>query len=207
MRQNPGRDMWEERYSASGNFLFGTEPAVFLTDNPSWLRPGLSGLCVADGEGRNSVYMAALGLNMTAFELSPTAVARAQTLARERGVSVNFNLSDWQGWAWDAPGFDLVAAIFIQFADPAARVQQFADLKSAVKPGGVLMLHGYRPEQVALGTGGPPYVANMYTADLLREHFGDWQIERLASYERDVQEGRGHSGKSALIDLIARKPG
>ncbi len=199
--------MWEERYSACDNFLFGTEPAVFLRDNPGWLRPGLSGLCVADGEGRNSVYLAGCGLKITAFELSPSAVARARYLAQKRDVSVKLNLSDWQSWDWDGPGFDLVAAIFIQFADPAERLQQFANLKSAVKPGGVLMLHGYRPEQVALGTGGPPYVANMYTADLLREHFGDWQIERLASYERDIQEGRGHSGKSALIDLIARRPG
>jgi len=199
--------MWEERYSACDNFLFGTEPAVFLTENPGWLRPGLSALCVADGEGRNSVYMAGCGLEITAFELSPTAVARGQALARERNVSLSFNVSDWQSWDWEGAGFDLVAAIFIQFAGPAERLRQFANLKSAVKPGGVLMLHGYRPEQVALGTGGPPYIANMYTADLLLEHFGDWRIERLASYERDVQEGRGQSGKSALIDLIARRPG
>ena len=199
--------MWEERYSACDNFLFGTDPAVFLRENPGWLRPGLSGLCVADGEGRNSVYLATRGLKITAFELSATAVARARKLAQKRNVSVKFNLSDWQGWDWDAAKFDLVVAIFIQFADPGERAHQFADLKSAVKPGGVLMLHGYRPEQMALGTGGPPYVANMYTTDLLREHFGDWQIKRLASYERDVQEGRGHSGKSALIDLIARRPG
>ena len=199
--------MWEERYSACDDFLFGTEPAVFLTENPGWLRPGLSGLCVADGEGRNSVHMAACGLQITAFDLSPTAVARGRALARERNVSVGFNLSDWQSWTWEGPGYDLVAAIYIQFAGPAERRQQFADLKGAVRPGGVLMLHGYRPEQLALGTGGPPYVANMYTTDLLREHFGDWQIQRLASYERDVHEGRGHSGKSALIDLIARRPG
>ena len=199
--------MWEERYSAAENFLFGTEPTVFLTDNPGWLRAGLSGLCVADGEGRNSGHMASLGLTMTAFDLSATAVTRARGLASKRGVSVNFNLSDWQSWDWEASQFDLVAAIFIQFADPEARLAQFADLKRATKPGGVLMLHGYRPEQLALGTGGPPFAANMYTRDLLREHFGDWQIERLASYEREVQEGSGHSGTSALIDLIACKPG
>ncbi|MFV2002416.1 MAG: cyclopropane-fatty-acyl-phospholipid synthase family protein [Paracoccaceae bacterium] len=198
--------MWEERYSASDDYLFGKQPAAFLQDNPGWLQAGLKGLSVADGEGRNSVFMAARGLKMTAFDLSPTAVARARELAKARGVSVDFNVSDWQGWDWDAPGYDLVAAIFVQFFGPDDRLRQFANIRAAVKPGGVLLLHGYTPEQIELGTGGPPFVENMYTEELLREHFGDWEIQRLAGYERDVQEGRGHAGKSALIDLIARRP-
>jgi cyclopropane fatty-acyl-phospholipid synthase-like methyltransferase len=198
--------MWEKRYSSSGDYLFGTEPAMFLRENPGWLKSGQTGLAVADGEGRNSVHMAQCGLEMTAFDMSKTAVARGQKLAGERDVSVNFNLSDWGGWDWNAAQYDLVAAIFVQFMGPSERPAQFATLKQAVKPGGVLLLHGYRPEQIELGTGGPPFVENMYTAELLTDSFGDWQIQRLASYERDVQEGRGHSGKSALIDLIARRP-
>jgi hypothetical protein len=118
---------------------------------------------------------------------------------------VDFNVTDWAGWDWTRE-FDLVVAIFIQFADPERREGQFADLRRAVTPGGVLMLHGYTPEQIAHGTGGPGNPAHMYTPDLLREAFGDWQVERLASYERDVQEGRGHSGRSALIDLVVRRP-
>jgi 2-polyprenyl-3-methyl-5-hydroxy-6-metoxy-1,4-benzoquinol methylase len=205
-KQNRDRTMWEERYSASDDYLFGREPAQFLRENPGWLKPGLRALSVADGEGRNSVFMAGRGLEMTAFDLSSTAVERARRLADDNRVVVNFNLSDWAGWSWSGAQYDLVAAIFVQFMGPDARPGQFSDLKNAVKPGGVLMLHGYRPEQVALGTGGPPSEANMYTPDMLAEFFGDWQIERLASYERDVQEGRGHSGKSALIDLIATRP-
>ncbi len=198
--------MWEERYSSSDDYLFGTEPAVFLRENPGWLRPGQRGLCVADGEGRNSVFMAEQGLQMTAFDMSETALARALKLAGDRKVTVEFNLSDWANWDWQAPAYDLVAAIFIQFTGASEREKQFADIAQTIKPGGVLMLHGYRPEQLELGTGGPPFAENMYTDEILRDHFGDWKIERLASYERDVQEGRGHSGKSALIDLIARKP-
>ncbi|HHS88752.1 MAG TPA: class I SAM-dependent methyltransferase [Rhodobacteraceae bacterium] len=198
--------MWEDRYSKSEDYLFGTAPAQFLRENPGWLVPGRSALCVADGEGRNSVHLARCGLDVTAFDLSPTAVERARALAAENGVSANFNVSDWDAWRWDDPAYDLVVAIFIQFAGPSERGQQFANLKSAVKPGGVLMLHGYRPEQIELGTGGPPFAENMYTEEILRKYFGNWRIERLAGYERDVQEGRGHSGKSALIDLIAREP-
>ncbi len=197
--------MWEERYSASEDYLFGRAPAQFLRENPGWLRAGGTGLSVADGEGRNSVYMAAQGLEMCAFDMAPTAVERARALARERSVDVDFNLSDWQGWDWSRQ-FDLVAAIFVQFTGPEERPGQFSDLRRAVKPGGIVMLHGYTPEQIALGTGGPPFVENMYTPDLLANAFGDWDILRLAAYERDVQEGRGHCGKSALIDLIARRP-
>ena len=199
--------MWEERYSKSDDYLFGRAPAQFLRENPGWLKPGLRGLAVADGEGRNSVFMAQRGVEMSAFDMSPTAVERARKLAQAAGVDVECRLSTWDGWDWGAPGHDLVAAIFIQFVGPEERGKQFANLKQAVKPGGVLLLHGYRPEQIELGTGGPPFAENMYTEEILGKYFGNWQIERLASYERDVQEGRGHSGKSALIDLIARKPG
>ena len=198
--------MWEERYKNTDGYLFGKAPAQFLLDNPGWIKPAQKVLVVADGEGRNSVHLAGRGANVTAFDLSPTAIARAETLAAESGVSVNFNQSEWDNWNWDTQTYDLVVAIFIQFAGPSERGKQFANIKAAVKPGGTLLLHGYRPEQIELGTGGPPFVENMYTEEILQKYFGNWQIERLASYERDVQEGRGHSGKSALIDLIARKP-
>ena len=197
--------MWEKRYAESEGYLFGRAPAKFLEENPGWVKPGATALCVADGEGRNSVWLAGRGARVTGFDGSETAVGRARALAGQAGVEVAHHLADWQGWDWDRE-FDLVAAIFVQFMGPRERVGQFADLRRAVRPGGVLMLHGYRPEQVALGTGGPPFEANMYTEELLREAFGDWEIQRLASYERDVQEGRGHSGKSALIDLIVRRP-
>ncbi len=198
--------MWEERYVGAGGYLFGRAPAKFLEENPGWVVPGREALCVADGEGRNSVWLARLGARVVAFDGAPTAVARARALAGEAGVAVAHEESDWAEWDW-ARQFDLVVGVFIQFVGPEGRAGQFADLRRAVKPGGVLLLHGYRPEQVALGTGGPPFEANMYTEDMLRAAFGDWEIQRLASYERDVQEGRGHSGKSALIDLIVRRPG
>jgi SAM-dependent methyltransferase len=197
--------MWEDRYRSAGDYLFGTAPSGFLSDNPGWLRPGLRALSVADGEGRNSVFLAEKGLTVSAFDMAPTAVERGRALAAAKGVVVDFNVTDWAGWDWTRE-FDLVVAIFIQFADPERREGQFADLRRAVAPGGVLMLHGYTPEQIAYGTGGPGNPAHMYTPDLLREAFGDWQVERLASYERDVQEGRGHSGRSALIDLVVRRP-
>ena len=197
--------MWEDRFAAEEGFLFGRRPAAFLKEN-RWLTQGASSaLCVADGEGRNGVWLAGQGLDVTSFDLSPTAVRRSQALADEAGVKVSAHVSAWDDWDWSR-AFDAVFGIFIQFMGPEPRKQQFATLSQAVRPGGRLVLHGYTPEQIALGTGGPPFVENMYTEEILTEAFPNWQIERLASYERDVQEGRGHSGRSALIDFVARRP-
>ena len=196
--------MWEDRYANAGGYLFGEAPAKMLVENP-WVIDGTSTcLCVADGEGRNSVWLAEQGLSVTSFDLSSTAVDRARALASNAGVTVEAHVNDWEGWDWSKT-FDLVVAIFVQFMGPEERVRQFETLRQAVRPGGRLVLHGYTPEQVTFGTGGPPNVENMYTAELLNDTFGDWRILRLAAYEREVQEGRGHSGQSALIDLVAEK--
>jgi len=197
--------MWEARYANAGGYLFGEEPAQMLAENP-WVPDGADTcLCVADGEGRNGVWLAGQGLSVASFDLSPTAVERAQVLAAKSGVGINAYVSDWEGWDW-SQSFDLVVAVFVQFMGPEARVRQFETLREAVRPGGRLVLHGYTPEQVEFGTGGPPYPENMYTPELLNDAFGDWRVLRLAAYEREVQEGRGHSGHSALIDLVAEKP-
>jgi len=99
-----------------------------------------------------------------------------------------------------------VAAIFIQFAGPELRDQIFAGLKRALKPGGLLLLEGYRPEQIANGTGGPRVPENLYTEALLRAAFSDFEIVELSAYDAVIEEGAGHSGQSALIDLVARRP-
>jgi len=197
--------MWEDRYANAGDYLFGEAPAKILIENP-WIIDGAKTcLCVADGEGRNSVWLAEQGLSVTSFDVSPTAVERARTLAAQKAVNVGNHLSDWESWDWSQP-YDLVVAIFVQFVGPEARVRQFESLRQAVRPGGRLILHGYTPEQIGFGTGGPPSPENMYTTELLDDAFNDWQLLRLAAYERDVQEGPGHSGQSALIDLVAEKP-
>ena len=147
--------MWDARYAAEG-FLFGTEPADFLVAQAPHVPPGSKVLCVADGEGRNSVYLAGLGHTVTAFDL---------------------------------------------------RARMFAWMARAVRPGGVLLLHGYAPRQVDYGTGGPPYAENMYTENMLRDAFAGWDILHIADYDADIDEGPGHSGLSGLVDFVARKPG
>lgn len=197
--------MWDERFDRP-DYLFGTEPAAFLRAQAHLLEPGARALAVADGEGRNSVFLAERGLAVTAMDASPVGVAKARRLAAERGVEVDFRIADIAGWDWDAPPYDLVAAIFIQFAGPDLRARIFDGLRRAVRPGGLLLLHGYRPEQLGYATGGPPHAENMYTEAMLRNAFGDWQILRLAAHDSVIVEGEGHAGMSALIDLVARRP-
>ena len=198
--------MWEDRFKASDDYVFGKAPAQFLTDHAIYLTPGASALSVADGEGRNSVFMAERGLDVTALEFAPTAIARAKALAAEKGVSVDFQHANVLTRKWEVDTFDRTVGIFIQFTGPEGRRTLFDGMKQATKPGGLVMLHGYTPEQIAHGTGGPSDPANMYTETLLQEAFAGWEILTCRAYERNVQEGRGHSGLSALIDLIARKP-
>jgi len=196
---------WDQRFARSG-YLFGTEPADFLRREAGQLAPGSRVLCVADGEGRNSSYLAGLGHQVTAFDASGVALDKAHALAAERGVSVDFVQSGIEDWDWSRT-HDAVVGVFIQFAPPELRDRLFGWMARAVAPGGLLLLHGYAPRQVGYGTGGPPCAANMYSEDLLRAAFEGWEILRLTDYDAEIDEGEGHSGRSALVDLVARKAG
>lgn len=197
-------ERWNNRFCAAG-YLFGKGPNAFLASQAPRLRPGMRALCVADGEGRNSVWLAQRGLAVTAFDFSPVALAKARALAREAGVQVDYRQSDIFAWDWSVARYDVIAAIFIQFLTPAQRAAVFAGMRSALAPGGLLILQGYRPEQLGYGTGGPPQVENLYTEALLRESFADWRILHLAAHDDVVDEGEGHRGMSALIDLVAQR--
>lgn len=196
--------MWNEVFSTP-EYIYGTEPCAFLLTCADLLRPGQSALSIADGEGRNSVWLAAQGLHVTAFDGSQAAIDKARALAAQRGVTVDYHLSRAEDWDWSAQ-YDVVVGIFIQFAPPALRARIFAGMKQAVKPGGLILLQGYRPEQIAHGTGGPRNPDHLYTRALLQDAFGDFDILRLREHDAVLAEGSGHAGMSALIELVARAP-
>ncbi len=195
---------WNGRFAAA-DFVFGTAPNAFLTAQAHRLAPGMRALCVADGEGRNSVWLASQGLQVTAFDFSPPGVAKAKKLAARSGVTVDYRLSDVEDWKWEPERYDVVVAIFVQFAPPAMRTRMFAGMVRTLNLGGLLILQGYRPEQLRYGTGGPRRVENLYTEQLLRESIAGLEILHLAAHDDLVEEGPGHSGMSALIDLVARR--
>ena len=208
MSHADAQDFWSDKYRAAGEaYLFGTAPNRFLAAQAGVLRAGQRALSVADGEGRNAVWLAEQGLGVTATELSPVALEKAEALAAARGVRVDFALADALNWTYPDDAFDLVVAIFIQFAAPDERARLFENLKRTLRPGGRIVLQGYTPKQLDYRTGGPSAVENLYTAALLRDTFGDFDIERLDEYEDVLDEGSAHRGQSALGGMVARKPG
>lgn len=197
---------WNSRFEAAEGYLFGTEPNHYLQRQLPRLRPGGRVLCVADGDGRNSVWLARQGFVVDAFDIAEVGVRKAQALAREAGVVVTHEVADADTWAWPQDRYDAVVAIFIQFADPGQRARLFARMAAALVPGGVLVLQGYTPAQLGHRTGGPPCLSHLYTAPMLREAFAALQIEELLDYEADLAEGTQHRGRSALVGLVARRP-
>jgi len=195
---------WDRRYAADG-YLFGKQPNAWLREHASAWKPGDRVLSVADGEGRNSVWLAAQGLQVDAFDVSGVAVEKARRLAAEHGVSVGFSVADCDSHPWEEAAYDGVAAIFIQFADPDMRSRIFARAVRALKPGGTLVLQGYTPKQLEYRTGGPGIASHLYTAPMLKEAFRELDIVELREYEADVDEGAGHSGRSALVGLVGRR--
>jgi SAM-dependent methyltransferase len=196
---------WNRRFSESG-YLFGTEPNGWLHEHADVWHAGQRVLCVADGEGRNSVWLAQRGLTVDAFDISEVGVRKARDFARITGVKVNFAVADVATLQWPESLYDGVAAIFIQFADPGLRTRIFEGMVRCLKPGGVLVLQGYTPRQLEYRTGGPPLASHMYTPELLREAFAGMEILALREYEADLAEGTGHRGHSALVGVVARKP-
>lgn len=199
-----GAATWNQRF-ATDDYVFGTDPNEFLLENAGhWPRGGRI-LCVADGEGRNSVWLARQGFVVDAFDISEVGVAKARRLAAAAGVSVAFSVCSCDDFAWPTQMYDGVAVIFTQFADPEMRARLFANAIGALKVGGILVLQGYGPRQLEFKTGGPPLLSHLYTTDLLREAFASTEIIELREYEAELTEGTRHRGRSALIGMVARR--
>lgn len=195
---------WNKRFT-SDDFIFGTEPNTWLREHASVWQRGQRVLCVADGEGRNSVWLAQQGLVVDAYDIAEVGVAKARRLAQAQGVQVNYSVADCDTYDYGEARYDGVAAIFVQFAGPAMRARMFGNIHRCLKPGGVLILQGYTPRQLEYRTGGPPFVEHLYTEAMLREAFAGFDVLALREYEAELTEGSQHKGMSALIGLVARK--
>lgn len=198
------RAKWNARFGGT-DFAFGTEPNTWLRERSGALPPGGRVLCVADGEGRNSVFLARQGHAVDAFDLSDVGVAKARRFAAAQGVQVDYAVADGDALVWPEGVYDAVVAIFVQYATPAERTRLFANMVRCLRPCGVLMLLGYTPKQLVYRTGGPGVDSHLYTEALLREAFAGMAIERIDEFDAELAEGSSHTGMSALIGLIARK--
>jgi SAM-dependent methyltransferase len=197
-------DRWQSRFAAPG-YLFGTAPNAFLKAQAPLLRKGQTALAIADGEGRNGVFLAEQGLDVLSVDFSPQAQEKVRKLAAERGVTLRVEQADITKWTWPAAAFDVVAVIFIQFSKPPERDKIFAGIKRALKPGGLLLMQGYGLKQLDYKTGGPSDVTRLYTREILETAFSDFASLDIREYDSVLEEGERHAGMSALIDLVGRK--
>lgn len=198
--------VWNEIFDKP-DYIFGTEPNDYLVEKKEFLHSGQKVLMVADGEGRNSVWAAAHGLDVDAFDLSEKAVEKAERLALKKGVSVNYFVSGVDEWGWEEEKYDIVVVIFVQFATPNMRTRLFANCIRTLKKGGLLILQGYTPKQLEYKTGGPPIFEHLYTEEMLRDYFASLDIIELKTYDAFISEGPRHTGMSGLIGMLARKNG
>jgi SAM-dependent methyltransferase len=196
---------WQDRYSTP-DYRFGKEPNEFLAACKPLLPRTGKVLAVADGEGRNGVWLARQGLDVLSIDFSPAALAKARALAEEHRVAIDFVEADVHAWPYPADTFDVVVEIFTQFSTPPDRARKWAGMRRALKAGGLLIVAGYTPKQLVYGTGGPKQVEHLYTREMLEHAFGDLAEVKIIEEERELQEGPGHSGMSAYIGLTARKP-
>jgi SAM-dependent methyltransferase len=197
-------DRWQERY-ATDDYRYGTAPNAFLASQAKLLPKSGKALAVADGEGRNGVFLAEHGLDVLSLDFSPNAQAKARKLAAARGVTISVEQADVINWSYPPDAFDVVAAIFFQFAAPPDRDRIFAGIKRTLKRGGLLLLEGYGPKQLEYKTGGPGILENLYTREILEAAFGDFASLDIREFDAELHEGAGHGGMSALVDLVAVK--
>lgn len=197
---------WNERFDKE-EFIFGTEPNEYLVEQVNrHLKSGSRVLCIADGEGRNGVWLAKQGMQVVGFDASDIALSKAKKFAQENHVDVEYSFSYTDSYAWPLNTYDAVVAIFIQFADPEMRKRIFQKTYETLKPGGIFILQGYTPKQLEYKTGGPSLIEHLYTEELIRELAKDFLIIELRSYEKVLSEGARHEGMSALLGLVAQKP-
>jgi cyclopropane fatty-acyl-phospholipid synthase-like methyltransferase len=196
-------DFWNQRFSQPG-YTYGTEPNAFLVSQKNYLKPGMKALAVADGEGRNGVWLAQQGLEVLSVDGSEVGLRKTQELAKSRGVVIHTELAELTKWIWPENEFDLVVAIFIHFP-PEHRARMHEKMLGALKPGGLLLLEAFTPEQLEYKTGGPPVAEMLYTAGMLRDDFKAGEVLRLEEALTDLQEGPGHSGRAAVARLVLQK--
>jgi len=197
------KNPWDHRYS-SEDYYYGTLPNSFLKENLKYLTRPSRVLCIGDGEGRNSVFLAQNGHLVTALDLSQVGLNKMQKLADFNKVRVQPLLADLNDYQFQSESWDAIVSIWCHIPSSLrSRVHQ--GVRKALKPNGLFIFEAYRPEQLTYKTGGPSDIDFLVTINELKNDFKDFEILVAAELIRDVQEGLGHSGPSAVVHFIARK--
>jgi len=195
--------MWDQRYNTP-EFVYGEEPNSFLTENIQYLVPG-SLLCLAEGEGRNGVFLARSGFQVIAVDASSVGLQKARKLADRHKVDLCTITADLGQYVIAPASVDNVVSIFCHLP-PEVRKRVHRGVVNGLKPGGILLLEAYTPDQLLLKTGGPPVKEMMMTLEELRSELAGLDFIFAQEITRKVIEGCLHTGVGAVVQVIARKP-
>jgi SAM-dependent methyltransferase len=195
--------MWDERYSGA-EYVYGTEPNEFLAAEYRHIPEGRV-LCLAEGEGRNGVFLAQQGFDVTGVDASRVGLAKAQRLAAERHVTIRTEVCDLSAYDLGQGAWQGIVSIFAHLT-PELRRAVLGRVAAALAPGGVFLLEAYTPAHRELGrAGGPPDITWLATLDTLQRELGPLETILGREVEREVNEGRQHFGPSHVVQLIARR--
>lgn len=194
--------MWDERYAGS-EFAYGSEPNDFLVEQAGALVDPV--LCLAEGEGRNAVWLAGRGLAVTGVDQSPVGLEKARRLASSRGVSIDTVVSDLAHYDLGVARWGSIISIWAHLPPDLRRRVHQACVKALV-PGGVFLLEAYTPDQIPLSTGGPKEPALCMTRAALAEELAGLELVVAREVRREIHEGKFHQGMSATVQILAQKP-
>ena len=197
------KELWDQRYSEPG-FAYGMEPNAFFTEVLDSLTPGKL-LLPGEGEGRNAIYAAGNGWEVSAFDQSIVALNKAREWADSLDLQFDYRLASLVEFFCPDPIFDFIAIIYIHLL-PETRLQVHRQLSACLKPGGKIILECFHKNQLTYGTGGPPIEELLYHEDDIRSDFIDLDIDLCEEQELDNFQGKYHSGISSVVRLIANKP-
>ncbi|TVZ37884.1 methyltransferase family protein [Alteromonadaceae bacterium 2753L.S.0a.02] len=197
--------MWDARYSEI-EYAYGKEPNEFLATQFPLLGRNAEVLCLADGEGRNGVYLAQQGYSVTSVDASAVGLQKAQQLANERAVSINCVHADLQNYDLGVNRWDAIVSIFCHLPSQL-RCKLHQAVHIGLRHNGVFILEAYTPAQLHQGTGGPPVADLLMTAENLRHELTEMHFSHLEELNRDVVEGKYHTGRASVVQVIAHKSG
>jgi cyclopropane fatty-acyl-phospholipid synthase-like methyltransferase len=193
--------MWNERYSVDP-YIYGTEPNTFLAEHAHVLEGPV--LSLAEGEGRNGVFLASLGLSVCGVDGSSVALAKAQKLARSRGVEIRTEVADLKLYRPEPDFFSSVISIFAHLPSDV-RALLYPRVEESLKPGGILPLEAYSAAQLRRDSGGPKDPDMLMTTEKIQREFQSLEVVLLQEIEREVNEGAYHNGIASVIQFIGRK--
>jgi cyclopropane fatty-acyl-phospholipid synthase-like methyltransferase len=193
--------MWNQRY-AIDEYIYGTEPNLFLAEHAEkLLSPVLS---LAEGEGRNAVFLASLGLEVHGIDGSEVGLAKAQALARSRGVKIQTEVADLGNFAPEANYYNSVISISAHLPS-TIRDRLYPLVERCLKPGGIILLEAYSENQLAHNTGGPKDPDMLMTKAKIEQEFPNCELILLRELEREVCEGTYHTGLASVVQFIGKK--